>query len=156
MLLLTSLTSVLRLNLCPPSSAAAGHAQVLHRLRDQRPDRKRPDGEGDDHSALRQDHLAAGNISGSVLTLRSSRLVSSRQLRMFPIDPLLDVAVLLRGQCGRCSPRVFDLNFSPRLFLFAFQRAAFSHFPELQDFALSNVAAVDTRDSLTKHFGHLR
>ncbi|XP_041668870.1 RNA helicase aquarius [Cheilinus undulatus] len=35
------------------------------------------------------------------------------------------------------------------------QRAAFAHFPELQDFALSNVAAVDTRDSLTKHFGHL-
>ncbi|RXN26155.1 intron-binding aquarius isoform X2 [Labeo rohita] len=35
------------------------------------------------------------------------------------------------------------------------QRAAFAHFPELNDFALSNVAAVDTRDSLTKHFGHL-
>lgn len=36
------------------------------------------------------------------------------------------------------------------------QRAAFAHFPELQDFALANVAAVDTRDSLKKHFGHLR
>ncbi|XP_062863448.1 RNA helicase aquarius isoform X2 [Trichomycterus rosablanca] len=35
------------------------------------------------------------------------------------------------------------------------QRAAFAHFPELQDFALSNVAAVDTRQSLTKHFGYL-
>uniref|UniRef100_A0A665WPG2 Uncharacterized protein n=1 Tax=Echeneis naucrates TaxID=173247 RepID=A0A665WPG2_ECHNA len=35
------------------------------------------------------------------------------------------------------------------------QRAAFSHFPELLDFALANVAAVDTRESLTKHFGHL-
>ncbi|XP_035237353.1 RNA helicase aquarius isoform X1 [Anguilla anguilla] len=35
------------------------------------------------------------------------------------------------------------------------QRAAFAHFPELQDFALSNVAAVDTRDSLTKLFGQL-
>uniref|UniRef100_A0A673CNS9 RNA helicase aquarius n=1 Tax=Sphaeramia orbicularis TaxID=375764 RepID=A0A673CNS9_9TELE len=35
------------------------------------------------------------------------------------------------------------------------QRAAFAHFPELLDFALSNVAAVDTRESLTKHFGHL-
>uniref|UniRef100_A0A8C1TIK3 RNA helicase aquarius n=1 Tax=Cyprinus carpio TaxID=7962 RepID=A0A8C1TIK3_CYPCA len=35
------------------------------------------------------------------------------------------------------------------------QRAAFAHFPELSDFALSNVAAVDTRESLTKHFGHL-
>ncbi|KAF6725043.1 Intron-binding protein aquarius [Oryzias melastigma] len=35
------------------------------------------------------------------------------------------------------------------------QRAAFSHFPELNDFAMSNVAAVDTRESLTKHFGHL-
>ncbi|XP_030641850.1 RNA helicase aquarius [Chanos chanos] len=35
------------------------------------------------------------------------------------------------------------------------QRAAFAHFPELNDFALSNVATVDTRESLTKHFGHL-
>ncbi|KAI1895297.1 hypothetical protein AGOR_G00104840 [Albula goreensis] len=35
------------------------------------------------------------------------------------------------------------------------QRAAFAHFPELQDFALSNVAAVDTRESLNKQFGHL-
>ncbi|NP_956758.2 RNA helicase aquarius [Danio rerio] len=35
------------------------------------------------------------------------------------------------------------------------QRAAFAHFPELNDFALSNVAAVDTRESLNKHFGHL-
>ncbi|MFT7801790.1 intron-binding protein aquarius isoform X1 [Arapaima gigas] len=35
------------------------------------------------------------------------------------------------------------------------QRAAFAHFPELQDFALSNVAAVDTRESLIKHFGVL-
>ncbi|XP_075873807.1 RNA helicase aquarius isoform X2 [Nelusetta ayraudi] len=35
------------------------------------------------------------------------------------------------------------------------QGAAFAHFPELQDFALANVAAVDTRDSLKKHFGHL-
>ncbi|XP_028852048.1 RNA helicase aquarius isoform X1 [Denticeps clupeoides] len=35
------------------------------------------------------------------------------------------------------------------------QRAAFAHFPELQDFALSNVAAVDTRESLTKQFGQL-
>ncbi|XP_076834067.1 LOW QUALITY PROTEIN: RNA helicase aquarius [Brachyhypopomus gauderio] len=35
------------------------------------------------------------------------------------------------------------------------QRAAFAHFPELQDFALSNVAAVDTRESLTRQFGHL-
>ncbi|KAM9381229.1 RNA helicase aquarius [Phaethornis superciliosus] len=35
------------------------------------------------------------------------------------------------------------------------QRAAFAHFPELYDFALSNVAAVDTRDSLVKIFGPL-
>ncbi|KAE8290116.1 Intron-binding protein aquarius Intron-binding protein of 160 kDa [Larimichthys crocea] len=35
------------------------------------------------------------------------------------------------------------------------QRAAFAHFPELHDFALSSIAAVDTRESLTKHFGHL-
>lgn len=42
------------------------------------------------------------------------------------------------------------------LYLFFPQRAAFAHFPELLDFALSNVAAVDTRESLTKLFGHLR
>ncbi|XP_067847483.1 RNA helicase aquarius [Heptranchias perlo] len=35
------------------------------------------------------------------------------------------------------------------------QRAAFAHFPELHDFALSNVSAVDTRESLVKHFGSL-
>uniref|UniRef100_A0A8C5CE19 Aquarius intron-binding spliceosomal factor n=1 Tax=Gadus morhua TaxID=8049 RepID=A0A8C5CE19_GADMO len=35
------------------------------------------------------------------------------------------------------------------------QRAAFAHFPELLDFALSNVASVDTRESLTKQFGRL-
>lgn len=35
------------------------------------------------------------------------------------------------------------------------QRAAFAHFPELLDFSLSSVAAVDTRESLTKQFGHL-
>ncbi|XP_018426684.1 PREDICTED: intron-binding protein aquarius [Nanorana parkeri] len=35
------------------------------------------------------------------------------------------------------------------------QRAAFAHFPELYNFALSNVAAVDTRESLVKLFGPL-
>ncbi|XP_040267292.1 RNA helicase aquarius [Bufo bufo] len=35
------------------------------------------------------------------------------------------------------------------------QRAAFAHFPELYNFALSNVAAVDTRESLVKCFGSL-
>uniref|UniRef100_A0ABM5FAI4 RNA helicase aquarius isoform X1 n=1 Tax=Pogona vitticeps TaxID=103695 RepID=A0ABM5FAI4_9SAUR len=35
------------------------------------------------------------------------------------------------------------------------QRAAFAHFPELYNFALSNVSAVDTRDSLVKLFGPL-
>ncbi|GAB1286698.1 RNA helicase aquarius [Apodemus speciosus] len=35
------------------------------------------------------------------------------------------------------------------------QRAAFAHFPELYDFALSNVAEVDARDSLVKFFGPL-
>lgn len=42
-------------------------------------------------------------------------------------------------------------------FFFAvlFQRAAFAHFPELYDFALSNVAEVDTRESLVKFFGPL-
>nr|XP_060615841.1 RNA helicase aquarius isoform X2 [Anolis sagrei ordinatus] len=35
------------------------------------------------------------------------------------------------------------------------QRAAFAHFPELYNFALSNVSAVDTRNSLVKLFGPL-
>ncbi|KAE8587504.1 hypothetical protein XENTR_v10021996 [Xenopus tropicalis] len=35
------------------------------------------------------------------------------------------------------------------------QRAAFAHFPELYNFALSNVAAVDLRESLVKLFGPL-
>ncbi|XP_060117192.1 RNA helicase aquarius isoform X1 [Heteronotia binoei] len=35
------------------------------------------------------------------------------------------------------------------------QRAAFAHFPELYNFALSNVSAVDTQDSLVKLFGPL-
>ncbi|XP_055588433.1 RNA helicase aquarius [Uranotaenia lowii] len=37
----------------------------------------------------------------------------------------------------------------------ALQKAAFAKFPELRLFALSNVANVDTRDSLEKHFGAL-
>uniref|UniRef100_A0A4W5RA85 RNA helicase aquarius N-terminal domain-containing protein n=1 Tax=Hucho hucho TaxID=62062 RepID=A0A4W5RA85_9TELE len=36
------------------------------------------------------------------------------------------------------------------------QMAVFAHFPELQDYALSIVAAVDTQESLTKQFGHLQ
>ena len=32
------------------------------------------------------------------------------------------------------------------------QKAVFKHFPELQKFALTNVASIDTRDSLLKHF----
>ncbi|XP_023293066.2 RNA helicase aquarius [Lucilia cuprina] len=35
------------------------------------------------------------------------------------------------------------------------QRAAFSKFPDLRLFALSNVASIDSRDSLEKHFGGL-
>ena len=36
------------------------------------------------------------------------------------------------------------------------KKAAFKHFQELHSFALSNVASIDTRDSLIKHFGRLR
>lgn len=43
-----------------PIFSVAGHAEVLHRFWDQWPDRKRPDGERDDHSALWQNHLPAG------------------------------------------------------------------------------------------------
>ncbi|KAJ8912549.1 hypothetical protein NQ315_006620 [Exocentrus adspersus] len=35
------------------------------------------------------------------------------------------------------------------------QKAAFAKFPDLRNFALSNVASVDTRKSLEKHFGPL-
>lgn len=36
------------------------------------------------------------------------------------------------------------------------QKAAFSKFPDLRLFSLANVASVDTRESLQKHFGNLR
>ncbi|XP_063985951.1 RNA helicase aquarius [Diachasmimorpha longicaudata] len=35
------------------------------------------------------------------------------------------------------------------------QRAVFAKFPDLRSFALANVASVDTRDALLKHFGSL-
>lgn len=35
------------------------------------------------------------------------------------------------------------------------QKAAFAKFPGLRNFALSNVASVDTRESLEQHFGGL-
>ncbi|KAF2905333.1 hypothetical protein ILUMI_00835 [Ignelater luminosus] len=36
------------------------------------------------------------------------------------------------------------------------QKAAFAKFPELRNFSLANVASVDTRSALLKHFGPLR
>lgn len=36
------------------------------------------------------------------------------------------------------------------------QKAAFSKFPDLRGFALTNVASVDTREALQKHFKSLR
>lgn len=35
------------------------------------------------------------------------------------------------------------------------QKAAFAKFPDLRSFALANVASVDTREKLLKHFGQL-
>ncbi|KAK3748727.1 hypothetical protein QZH41_015674 [Actinostola sp. cb2023] len=35
------------------------------------------------------------------------------------------------------------------------QRAVFKYFPELQEFAMSNIAGIDTRDALLNHFGKL-
>ena len=35
------------------------------------------------------------------------------------------------------------------------QRVAFKNFPELKELALANIAAVDTRESLVKHFQRL-
>lgn len=36
------------------------------------------------------------------------------------------------------------------------QKAVFAKFPDLRSFALANVASVDTREALYKHFGLLR
>lgn len=36
------------------------------------------------------------------------------------------------------------------------QKAAFVKYPDLKRFALTNVASVDTREALTKHFQSLR
>lgn len=36
------------------------------------------------------------------------------------------------------------------------QKAAFAKFPDLRGFALKNVASVDTRETLHKHFKSLR
>jgi len=41
------------------------------------------------------------------------------------------------------------------LTIFFLQKAAFSKFPELRAFSLANVASVDTRKALEKHFGPL-
>jgi hypothetical protein len=36
------------------------------------------------------------------------------------------------------------------------QKAAFAKFPDLHEFSLANVASVDAREALLKHFGPLR
>jgi hypothetical protein len=36
------------------------------------------------------------------------------------------------------------------------QKAAFAKFPDLREFSLANVASVDTKEALLKHFGPLR
>ncbi len=40
--------------------------------------------------------------------------------------------------------------------IMALQKAAFVKFPELRRFSLANVASVDNRESLTKHFQDLK
>ena len=40
--------------------------------------------------------------------------------------------------------------------IISLQRVAFKLFPALRSFALSNVASVDTRQALTKHFSTIR
>lgn len=48
------------------------------------------------------------------------------------------------------------INYSGQdLTIFLLQKAAFSKFPELRAFSLANVASVDTRKALEKHFGPL-
>ena len=41
------------------------------------------------------------------------------------------------------------------LLCFNRQRAVFKYFPELHDFAMSNIASIDTREALLQHFGSL-
>ena len=45
---------------------------------------------------------------------------------------------------------------SHNLLLHLLQKAAFAKFPDLREFSLANVASVDTREALLKHFGPLR
>lgn len=45
---------------------------------------------------------------------------------------------------------------SHNLLLHLLQKAAFAKFPDLHEFSLANVASVDTREALLKHFGPLR
>lgn len=170
---------------------AAGRVEVLRGLWDQWSDRKRSHAEGDDHTALRQDHLSTGNLhtphqmSGFP---RSWRTWQNEGVLMWP-GKVMQHSVSVRNakytvkNCSRISvdgvsviTRALWYSRGSWWFIgrfwwslseaseswrsvtdvFVFQRAAFAHFPELNDFALSNVAAVDTRESLTKHFGHLR
>ena len=46
-----------------------------------------------------------------------------------------------------------DIHYSK---ITSLQKAAFKHFPELNSFALANVASIDTRENLLKHFKPLR
>ena len=54
----------------------AGHAEVLHRLRDQWPDRKRSDAERDDYTSLWQDHLSTGTDVKQVLKGKDRHAIS--------------------------------------------------------------------------------
>ena len=47
-------------------------------------------------------------------------------------------------------------DLSHNLLLQLLQKAAFAKFPDLREFSLANVASVDTREALLKHFGSLR
>lgn len=73
-LMIFDLTNVIVVLLCE----AAGRVEVLRWLWDQWSDRKRPHTEGDDHTALRQDHLSAGNLHTSVVCSSPSFLNASQ------------------------------------------------------------------------------
>jgi intron-binding protein aquarius len=47
---------------------------------------------------------------------------------------------------------VLYLSHMPNSQFNVLQKAAFAKFPDLRDFALANVANVDTRDALLRHF----
>ena len=90
-----------------------------------------------------------------------TRQVTTTPLRVWLMSTTGDVLVT----CVTCPPslppagsaltehEMMDLHYDRMVYL---QRTCFQLYPELRGFALSNVASVDQRKSLMKHFSPLR